>query len=544
MSLDRFVQQCGGAENIRRVLIPDTRLIVEVANPDLVEATVKQQRFNNTMSQVTFEKGQGVTSEMLAEADLLIEKNLRARCEDFVVPVSCKHRPQWHISPPRGLLNDPNGFIFHNGEYHMFYQWYPFGCEHKDKFWAHLTSKDLINWLWQPIALTPSAWFDSHGVFSGHALSNGDELMLFYTGNTRIDEQRDRHTTQCLATCRDGVNFTKRGPVVFDLPPGVTPHCRDPKIVKHNDKWLMLLGVQTEALLGRLALYSSDDLYNWEFLSLCGDEFGDFGYMWECPDLFELNSQLFAVIGPQGINADSDHHTVPHHNGITKALLDDEGRVTLSEFEHLDYGFDFYAPQTALLEDGRRVICGWMGLPDEVDHPSIESGWLHQLTAMREISYVNGKLHQMPVKELQILRGEHRQLDLNDAAIDVGHKSFELDIELSWGSELELFKSKSSSLSIRLDKKARTLYLDRSNTLIREGDKVRELKLESDSVRLQIFADNSSVEIFINGGEQAMTARVFTPEDATSLALRGSTTLNLWTLNAAAAPFVGGSTDI
>lgn len=540
MSLERFIQQCGGANNICRVLIPDTRLIFEVSNPNLIDDMVRKQRFNAAMSQVTFEKGQDITSDMLLAADLLVEKNLLARCEDYTQPVSCEHRPQWHISPPRGLLNDPNGFIYHGDEYHMFYQWYPFGCEHKDKFWAHLTSKDLVNWKWQPVALTPSAWFDSHGVFSGHAVSNGDELMLFYTGNTRIDARRDRHTTQCLATSKDGINFVKHGPVIFDLPPGVTPHCRDPKIVKHNNQWLMLLGAQTEALQGRLAIYKSDDLYQWEFLTLCGDEMGDFGYMWECPDLFELNNQLFAVIGPQGIESDSSHHTIPHHNGITKAVVDDDGKISMSAFEHLDHGFDFYAPQTALLADGRRVICGWMGLPDEVDQPSVDNGWIHQLTALRELSFSDGKLCQAPIKELQSLRGERMQFTLDNAEFDLNSKSFELEAELEWGSELQLFKSDSSALSIRLDNATRTLYLDRSNTLIREGDKVRELALDSDTVHLQIFADTSSVEIFINGGQQAMTSRVFTPESATRIALDGVAALTVWPLNAAKAPFACG----
>jgi beta-fructofuranosidase len=141
------------------------------------------------------------------------------------------------------LLNNPNGFIYHQWQYHFSYQWHPYPWVHKDKYWAHLTSKDLVNWQWQPVAFTPSDWFDSHGVFSGHAVSHYDRLMLFYTGNTRVGEQRDRHITQCLATSTDGLHFIKHGPVVPELPPGVTAHYRDPKIIRYHDRWLMLLGV-------------------------------------------------------------------------------------------------------------------------------------------------------------------------------------------------------------------------------------------------------------------------------------------------------------
>ena len=384
MSLNQFIEDCGGIENIARVLIPDERLIFEVRNPELLKGSASEQEFNEVLSQVTYREFTRPTANELMEVGKGIAKQQLAMAEDFIRPDDCDYRPDWHVSPPKGLINDPNGFIYHNGEYHLFYQWYPYACEHKDKYWAHLTSKDLINWQWQPVPLTPSDWFDSHGVFSGHAVSNGEELMLFYTGNVRIDEQRDRHTKQCLAVSKDGIHFEKKGPVIFDLPPQVTPHCRDPKVVKHNDQWLMLLGAQREDLKGRLAVYKSDDLLNWSFHKLCGDEMGDFGYMWECPDLFDLNDQLFAVVGPQGIESESEHHTIPHHNGIAKAELNDQADIVLSEFRHLDHGFDFYAPQSMLTPDGRRVMSGWMGLPDEVNHPSCDNGWLHQLTALRD----------------------------------------------------------------------------------------------------------------------------------------------------------------
>jgi beta-fructofuranosidase len=540
MSLTPYIEDCGGVENIARVLVPDERLIFEVRNPALLQRKIAGGSFNDTLSQITYRSFPTPASEELLALGRGIARHQLAMAEDFIPPVECDYRPQWHVSPPKGLLNDPNGFIYHNGEYHLFYQWYPFSCAHKDKHWAHLTSTDLINWQWQPVPLTPSDWFDSHGVFSGHAVSNGEELMLFYTGNVRIDEQRDRHTTQCVAVSKDGIQFEKKGPVIFDLPPQVTPHCRDPKIVRHNNQWLMLLGAQRDDLKGRLAVYKSTDLMNWTFHKLCGDEMGDFGYMWECPDMFELNDQLLAVVGPQGIAAESEHHTIPHHNGIAKAVLSDDGDITLSEFRYLDHGFDFYAPQTLETADGRRVISGWMGLPDEDDHPSVDSGWIHQLTMLREMRFVDGKLLQMPIEEMKSLRGDQHELNLNNSGVDLQTKSYELTTTLEWGSTLSLFKGEEYQLDIRLDSESRTLFLDRSKTELRQGDKVRELALQdSDQVELQIFADTSSVEIFINQGEFVMSSRVFTPKQATGIALKGQAQLDIWTLNAADKPFAG-----
>lgn len=544
MSLLSIIKECGGIHNVLRVLIPDSRIIIEIRKFELLSARAKQQAYNLTLKQLTYNKNiienKDEFESQLLEVGQLIARQQRQNIAPYTVAVESAFRPDWHISPPQGLLNDPNGFIYHQGKYHLFYQWYPYDCVHKDKYWAHLTSKDLVNWQWQPVALTPADWFDSHGVFSGHAVSQDDLLMLFYTGNVRIDEQRDRHTSQCLATSTDGIHFTKQDPVVPELPPGVTPHCRDPKVIRHNNRWLMLLGVQREDKIGRLAIYQSMDLKTWEFLSLCGDELGDFGYMWECPDFFTLNKQDFIVIGPQGIKSPAKSHTVVHHNGIVKAQLETSGKARLSDFQHLDYGFDFYAPQSLETPDGRRIMCAWMGLPDEINHPSCDHGWLHQLTTFRELSYENGQLIQKPMKELQKLRAEPVLLVEGQTSFDLQSKAFELQVLMQWGSVLRLHQSESGYCEIRLDEASRQLYFDRSNTLIREGDTLRELSLAgSDAVQLHIFSDSSSLEVFINEGEAVMSARVFTDKDATQLSTEGDVKIQAgWLLNKATAPFV------
>ena len=543
MSLLAIIEACGGLSNVVRILIPDSRIIVEIRDFDLLSSLTKQQAYNSVLKQITYDKkvieNKHELATQLLEVGKLIAKQQLTEIQPYITPVECAHRPAWHISPPQGLLNDPNGFIYHQGQYHLFYQWYPYACVHKDKYWAHLTSKDLINWEWQPIALTPSDWFDSHGVFSGHALSHDNELMLFYTGNVRIGEQRDRHTTQCLATSTDGIHFTKHGPVVPQLPPGVTAHCRDPKIIRHNNRWLMLLGAQREDLQGRLAIYQSEDLKTWTFVALCGDELGDFGYMWECPDFFTLNNQDFIVIGPQGIKSSSEHHRIDHHNGIVKAKIDTSGSAWLSDFQHLDHGFDFYAPQSLQTPDGRRIMSAWMGLPDEINHPSSDNGWVHQLTTPRELSYIDGKLIQKPIRELQQLRGKAITVAQDVSCFDLHSKSFELNLIMHWGSVLRLYQSEQGYCEIRLNKATKMLFLDRSNTLIRAGDTLRELALpDSESVQLQILADTSSLEIFINNGEAVMSARVFSPNNATQIGIEGNVQIQTaWVLNKAAAPF-------
>lgn len=292
----------------------------------------------------------------------------------------------------------------------------------------------------------------------------------------------------------------------------------------------MLLGPQREDEVGRLAIYQSEDLNNSSFVGLCGDELGDFGYMWECPDFFTLNKQDFIVIGPQGIKLPSQHHSILHHNGIVKARLDASGKAILSDFQHLDHGFDFYAPQSLETADGRRVMTAWMGLPDEIDHPSVDNGWIHQLTTVRELSFVNGQLLQKPLTELQKLRRDFVVVLEKNNLFDLKSKSFELNIVMQWGSSLRLHQSEHGYCEIRLEKETKTLLLDRSNTLIREGDCIRELAIyNAGSVHLQILSDTSSLEIFINHGEAVMSARIFTVANATQCSWSGEVNiLNCW----------------
>ncbi len=526
MSLFAMIEACGGTSNIARVLIPDSRIIIEIRDVTLLSEQAKQQTYNANLQQLSYSKALIEDKDKFAEQLVQVGRQLAVRqrqsLQACAQPIACDHRPKWHISSPQGLMQDPTGFIYHQGQYHLFHLWAPELGGSRDYCWAHRSSTDLLNWQWQPVALPPSDWFDSHGVYSGHALSQGEQLMLFYTGNVRIDEQRDRHTTQCIATSSDGIHFTKHGPVVPELPPGVTPHCRDPKVIRHNGRWLMLLGAQRENETGCVAVYQSDDLKKWQFLALCGDELGDFGYMWECPDYFSLNGQGFMVFCPQGSKSASQYHTIVHHNGIVKAQLDGKGKILLSDFQHLDHGFDFYAPQSLETPDGRRVMTAWMGLPDEIDHPTCDKGWNHQLTTFRELSYVNGKLLQTPIKELHKLRREAMTVEKDATSFDLRSKSFELQVNMAWGCILRLHQSAQGYCEIRSNKATRTLFLDRSKTLIREGDSVRELTLpDCDFVQLQILSDNSSLEIFINNGEAVMSARVFTDKEATQVSREG-----------------------
>ena len=435
------------------------------------------------------------------------------------------HRLSYHIMPPKGLLNDPNGFIHFNGEYHLFYQWNPFECAHGAKFWGHFSSKDLVEWEEHSPALAPVEPFEKNGCYSGSAVEVDGKLILIYTGNVK-DEMGNRESYQCLAESKDGVNFEKRGPVIDAPPHGYTKHFRDPKVWKKDNLWYMVIGGQTKNLEGRVLLYTSKNLKEWIFKGeIAGSNLnglGEFGYMWECPDMFQLDGRDVLIASPQGIESQGDKYNNIYQSGyFLGSMKYEEGYFHHNEFCELDRGFEFYAPQTTYDESGRRLLFGWMGLPEEEEHPTVEKGWIHAMTLPRELYIKGEKLYQKPARELEKLRKE--SIIYEDAFVDqeislngIDGDSYEMILEITD------FKGTLAGLKLRCSEQEETIfYLDLSagKAILdreRSGDGyggIRKCSLDfSQSVKLHIFVDKSSLEIFINDGEEVFTSRIFPAE--------------------------------
>ncbi|KHE72027.1 sucrose-6-phosphate hydrolase [Halobacillus sp. BBL2006] len=427
------------------------------------------------------------------------------------------YRQSFHHMPPVGLLNDPNGFIHWKGTYHLFYQWMPFDTGHGAKFWGHYISKDFVNWTHEKAALTPSDWFDKNGVYSGSAVTKDDLLYLFYTGNVK-DEEGNRETYQCLAVSEDGINFEKKG-VVVNLPEGYTAHFRDPKVWKKADQWFMIIGAQSKNMEGKAVLFRSNDLFDWEFLgNITGsneEQLGDFGYMWECPDVFELNGKDILIVSPQGLEEDGMNYANTYQSGYFAGTLDyEQAEFTHGTFSELDRGFEFYAPQTTLDDNGRRILIGWMGVPDQYEqaHPTIENQWVHCLTIPRELTWNGEQIIQQPVEELKEMRGPvllHSSITIeNDqkAVRGVEGKPVELNIEFEEIEDqfaIELFQN------VSLSYKDSILTLSRPHLEDKKRTEFRRVKLEEKLTKLHLFIDYSSLEVFVNDGKEVFTSRIF-----------------------------------
>lgn len=441
-----------------------------------------------------------------------------------------QYRQTYHIQPSTGLLNDPNGLIYFNGEYHISHQWFPLGAVHGLKYWDQYKSTDLVHYSHDTTILKPDTQHDSHGVYSGSAFEFEGSLYYMYTGNHRTDTW-ERKSAQVVAKVNEAGQVEKLLPPAIPEPPvGYTQHFRDPKVFMRDGKLYALIGAQRINETGCAVLYEADRPEGpWSFKGEIKTSLTDFGYMWECPDYFQLNGKDILVFSPQGIEADGDRYNNIYQSGYIMGELNFENlEMTHGEFKELDNGFDFYAPQTFTDEANRRVMIGWMGLPD-TDYPTDSEGWAHCLTVPRTLMIEDGKLKQKPHMHLRKLRG-HRETALGYANkfLKQMHpyegERYELIVEIldndASAMEFHLRSNKNESIVIRYETNSQTIILDRteSGQLPTPVESMtRRVQLDTPLRQLGIFVDTSSIEVFCNEGERVLTSRIFPKSKANKI---------------------------
>ncbi len=428
------------------------------------------------------------------------------------------HRQRFHIQPPVGWLNDPNGLCKAGGTYHVFYQYGPFDPAGGVKHWGHVTSTDLLHWQQQPAALYPDEPFDCHGAYSGSALYEDGILWLYYTGNVKFPGHYDyitagRGHNVCLATSRDGIHVDTKECLLTnrDYPAGLTCHVRDPKVFALDGRYYMVLGARTLEDKGVVLVMESEDRRSWTHINTLTTP-APFGYMWECPDLFELDGQWYLMVSPQGIESQNVYGC-----GYFPLYGDFRGAYTLGSFRQLDGGFDFYAPQS--FADGAcRIQIGWMGMPDApYSNPTTAYGWQHCLTFPRELTRAaDGSLLQNPIRELEALRGAPTALP-DGAALEAG-PCFELTAAPAGNFRLTV----AGGVTLRYDEASRAVSLRFTDAGCGAGRTERRLTLAAPCRSLQVLADASSLEIFLNGGAAVLSTRYYPAPGPVRLCLEGA----------------------
>ncbi len=426
-----------------------------------------------------------------------------------------RYYPQFHIAPDSGWLNDPNGTCFFDGTFHVFYQ-HASSAKGGLKSWGHTFSKNLLDWKDTGDALFPDTKDDKDGAYSGGAFLDDGELEVFYTGNVKhagnfdyINEGRGHNVIRAWGF--DGKTFTKKETILTndDYPSSLSCHVRDPKVWKVGNEYFMLLGARTKKSHAALLLLKSCDKKTWKTAKLYEPK-DDFGYMLECPDFFTLNGKSFLSFCPQGIPSQSGTGKFQnvYHSGYVSieseaqnALLDEkiDDFVRKENFLEWDKGFDFYAPQTFALGDGRFALIGWAGVPDApyTNEASIREGWQHSMTLIRELTLcADGSILQNPLKEFDSLRK-------NKIEIKAGEKTkvktmFDATIQMNGNGRI-LFDN---SLEIKAETGVLSLeFLDKTG----EGRKKRTAFSKAENLRM-IF-DRSILEIFADGGKTVFTTR-------------------------------------
>lgn len=439
------------------------------------------------------------------------------------------YRPDFHFSPKYGWMNDPNGMVYHNGEYHLFYQYNPYGSLWANMHWGHAVSKDLITWEYLPIALTPDSLGD---IFSGSSVIDKNNTAGFgENALIAIYTSAGKTQTQSIAYSLDnGRTFTTYGdnPVLSDLN---YPDFRDPKVFWHDrsNQWVMSLATgQT------ISFYGSKNMKEWNKLSEFGDGIGSHDGVWECPDLIELkyNGQskwvLLVSINPGG----------PNGGSATQYFIGDFDGMTFKPDAYpypiwLDYGRDNYAGVTwsnIPESDGRKLFIGWMNNWDYANQiPSVN--FAGAMTLPRTLKLMHNGNHLVvanpPAEEVNALRGKSRELD--SFSVNKSHQIKELTTEMNdvFEIEMEIETNSSSKFSFVLsneveekivfdfDLEGGLFSVDRSKSgLTSFSTKFSSNKSEAPLVKrefykVRLFIDKLSTECFINDGELVQTNTVF-----------------------------------
>ncbi|WP_273444791.1 glycoside hydrolase family 32 protein [Neolewinella agarilytica] len=475
------------------------------------------------------------------------------------------HRPQIHFSPQEKWMNDPNGMVFYDGEYHLFYQYYPDSTVWGPMHWGHAVSEDMVHWEHLPIALYP----DSLGwIFSGSAVydekntsglgedGNGPLIAIFTYHNSEMEKAgRQDFQYQGIAYSNDRGRTWKKyagNPVVPNTES--IRDFRDPKVSwdAEREQWLMVFAAQN-----RMMFWSSPNLIDWTFESEFGQEFGSHGGVWECPDFFPASVEgegitkwiLIASINPGGPNGGSaTQYFVGDWDGKTFTLDEDfRKEVTNEQAVWLDYGRDNYAgvtwsniPET----DGRRLFIGWMSNWQYARDVPTEA-WRSAMTVARKLELhrlsSGYRIFSTPVKELKQLRTSENMLNGDVVSATMPLKAFiapasapitdrskgtyELELEFTLLDKEKagsfgviLHNSSGESYRVGYDPSEDEFFSDRTKSgdtsfSDKFADKITiaPRNADAETIRMQLVFDQASAELFADGGATVITD-IFFPD--------------------------------
>ena len=454
------------------------------------------------------------------------------------------YQPRWHFRPEKNWINDPNGPIWYQGYYHLFYQYNPKSPYWGNIHWGHTRSRDLVHWEFLPVALTPDGFNGEKHCFSGCTVLNGGTPTILYTSVGEGKRGARLGAEQRLAVSYDDMITWKR----FPKDPVITADIhgdeqiqewRDPFVWRENDEWNLLLGGSHNGY-GCILLYRSDNLCNWRYAGIFY-ETQDYPFL-ECPNLLSFGKTKVLLYSP--------NKSVRYHIGIiendrfvtqTEGILDSSGRS------------GFYASNTMLNDPkGRYITWGW--LSEEAKGGLQLPDCTCALSLPRTLSVRNGQLFQSPVEELKVLRKSSEKLQsapLNGVIVFSGHsRSFEIELVAQVQPDdnfcLHVLEAPDQSEYTAIHYCTATGYLtlEKGHTsLSNEPSKMFQrvqLKLGASTLNLHVFVDYSTIEIFADN-QAVISGRLYPMrEDADGVKVTGTASVisaTMWNLDEAKPTF-------
>lgn len=420
-------------------------------------------------------------------------------------------RPERHFVPEIGWINDPNGFVYFKGEYHLFYQFNPYESVWGPMHWGHAKSKDLVNWEHLPVALAPDKNYDKDGCFSGSAIVKDDTLWLMYTGNI-VNEDGSVRQVQNMAYSTDSIHFEKiaQNPVATEelLPEEVIANdFRDPKIFEKDGRYYSVVATKHKDGVGCIVLLGSDDLLDWQFESIFLKGQAHQGHVWECPDYFEVGGQEYLIVSPMRYQKEDNDFVNINSNIFVTGHVDWDKKVFVADsFKEIDHGHDFYAAQTTEGPEGERVMIAWMhtwGRPlvtNDLGHK-----WYGQMTLPRLLKKGEHGLRQ--VLPASILNS-FEDIEIGQFIQGPSKLSLKLDdsLDLKLGTDQDY-------LQFGYDKERQEVYIDRSSLKIQQAGEeewstVRRA-VTVQATELEVLIDTNCLEIIVNDGQESLTSTFY-----------------------------------
>lgn len=406
---------------------------------------------------------------MLKEANEYIEANQGT--------VNGRFRGDYHLQPQIGWMNDPNGFVYYKGNYHLFYQFHPYSADGGLMYWGHAVSEDLVSWEISPRRPGADRGYPMpDGCWSGFLRSS--KAIGCITSIRGITTETGKGCRRKISPIRTtGIHFFKYegNPIIgpAQLPEGTSAaDFRDPYIWKREGKYYILIGTMEEGA-AKVQLYQSDDLFHWSYAN-------DFlrrthaGYCWECPSLVTLKeTDLFVcapVDYPHGEYAFWNYNSNVYATGKVDYKT---GKMQASAFSEIDAGLDFYAAQLVRGKDEKIVMIAWMNMWNRKNVTSwLGDGWAGTQILPREVSLREGKLVQKPT---EVIYGYCKNTVRIEDSLE-GSRSYEnvegrsvrlkisADLKEAESFTVSVFVGRDCHTDISYEKSTQTVKFDRSKS--------------------------------------------------------------------------------